>query len=71
MAFFISAHLSLLLKFAFRTDADMQWLESPLTIFGKMYFLLISENEFYYEIKRNGMTSFTDFMITVVLKDYV
>ena len=34
---------------------------SPI-IFGEMQFLLISENEFTYEIKCNGMTSFMDFM---------
>ena len=33
-----------------------------LFIFGNIYFLLISEKEFLYEIKRDGMTSFTDFM---------
>ena len=31
-------------------------------IFGKTYFLLISENEFFHEMKCNGMTSFMDFM---------
>ena len=31
-------------------------------IFGKMHFLLISENEFTLEIKCDGMTSFMDFM---------
>ena len=31
-------------------------------IFGKMHFLLISENEFTHEIECNGMTSFVDFM---------
>ena len=33
-------------------------------IFGKMHFLLIPENEFFHEIKFNGMTSFMDFMTT-------
>ena len=28
-----------------------------LIIFGKMYFLLISENEFFHEVKRDGITS--------------
>ena len=38
---------------------------SDLIIFGKTYFLLISENEFTFrEIKRDGITSFIDFMIT-------
>ena len=31
-------------------------------IFGKTHFLLISENEFTHEIKRDGITSFTDSM---------
>ena len=31
-------------------------------IFGKMHFLLISENEFFHLIKCNGMTSFLEFM---------
>ena len=31
--------------------------------FGKMHFLLISENEFFFhEIKRDGMTIFIEFM---------
>ena len=30
--------------------------------FGKMRFLLISENEFFNEMKYNGKTSFMDFM---------
>ena len=40
-----------------------------LFIFGNMHFLLISENEFFFlfffneEKKRDGMTSFMDFMI--------
>ena len=34
---------------------------TALIIFGKMHFLLISENEFTHEIKCNGMTSFMDF----------
>ena len=36
-------------------------LTAPI-IFGKMHFLLISENEFTHEIKRDGITSFMDFM---------
>ena len=32
--------------------------------YHKMYFLLISENEFTLEIKRNGMTSFMDIKIS-------
>ena len=35
-------------------------------IFGKMHFLLISQNEFTHEIKRDGITSFMDFM-TIIL----
>ena len=35
-------------------------------IFGKMHFLLISENEFTHEIKYNGMTSFTEFMCSTL-----
>ena len=31
-------------------------------IFGKMHFLLLSENEFFHQIECNGMTSFMDFM---------
>ena len=31
-------------------------------IFGKMCFLLISEDEFFHEIKCNGKTSFMEFM---------
>ena len=34
-----------------------------LIILGKMHFLPISENEFFSEIKCNGITSFMDFMI--------
>ena len=34
-----------------------------LIIFGQMHFLLISENEFLHQIKRDGITSFLDFMI--------
>ena len=34
-----------------------------LIIFGKMPFLLISEDEFIHEIKCNRMKSFMDFMI--------
>ena len=37
-----------------------------LFIFGKMHFLLISENEFIHEIKRDGMTSFAAFMMIIV-----
>ena len=40
---------------------------TPLIIFGKMQFLLISENEFD-EIKRDGVTSFLDFMFDVFLQ---
>ena len=32
-------------------------------MFGKMHFLLISENEFFHEIKSNGITSFMEFML--------
>ena len=32
-------------------------------IFDKIHFLLISENEFFHEIKCNGMTSFLEFMM--------
>ena len=35
---------------------------TALVIFGKMHFLLISENEFNHEIKRDGRTSFIDSM---------
>ena len=40
-------------------------------IFGKMHFLLISENEFFHEIKCNGITNFMEFMISLLenLKD--
>ena len=37
-----------------------------LIIFGKMHFLLISENEFFHEIKCNRMTSFMKFMFAVM-----
>ena len=40
---------------------DHKTQETTLIIFGKMHFLLISENEFTHEIKRDGITSFTDF----------
>ena len=33
-----------------------------LIIFGKIYFLSITEKEFFHEIKRDGMTIFMDFM---------
>ena len=33
-----------------------------LAIFGKMHFLLMSENEFFNEIKRDGITGFMDFI---------
>ena len=36
----------------------------PLMFFGKMHFLLIPENEFFHEIKCNGMTSFMEFMMS-------
>ena len=32
-----------------------------LIIFGKMYFLLISETEFFHEVKLDRMTNFMDF----------
>ena len=35
-------------------------------IFGKVHFLLISENEFTHDIKCNGITSFTEFMNTML-----
>ena len=40
------------------------WVAAPI-IFGKMHFLLISENGFFREIKCNGMTSFVEFMSDV------
>ena len=36
-------------------------LTAPI-IFGKMHFLLMSENEFTHEIKCSGITSFKEFM---------
>ena len=36
---------------------NMITVESALVIFGKMHFLAISENEFFHEIKRDGITS--------------
>ena len=36
--------------------------KTGLIIFGKIHFLLISENEFTNEIKRDWITSFMDFM---------
>ena len=33
-----------------------------MIIFGKMHFLLISDNEFFHETKRDGMTSYMDSM---------
>ena len=36
---------------------------TALSIFAKMHFLLISENELTQEIKRDGITSFTDFVM--------
>ena len=35
---------------------------TALFIFGKIHFLLIPEKEFFQELKRDRMTSFTDFM---------
>ena len=35
---------------------------TALIIFGKMHFLLISQNEFTHEIRCNGMTSFMEFI---------
>ena len=37
---------------------------TALIIFDEMHFLLISENEFFHEIKRDGRTNFMDFMIS-------
>ena len=37
-------------------------------VFGKIHFLLISEKEFFHEIKCNGMTSFMEFMNRLLLK---
>ena len=34
-----------------------------LIIFGKMHFLLMSENLIFHEIKRDGITSFMDLML--------
>ena len=39
-----------------------------LIVFGKMHFLGISENNFFHEIKRIGMTSFMDFLIFTGLR---
>ena len=39
-----------------------------LIIFGKMHFLLISENEFTHGMKRDGITSFMHFMRTCRLQ---
>ena len=44
---------------------ECNWLTAPI-IFGKIHFLLISENQFFHEEKCNGMTSFKDFMKSVV-----
>ena len=40
----------------------MIWVVPTLIMFGKMHILLISENEFTHEIKRDGITSFMYFM---------
>ena len=40
---------------------------TALIIFGKIHFLLISEKEFFHEIKRDGITSFMEFMQTLLL----
>ena len=40
-------------------------------IFGKKHFLLISENEFFHQIKCDGITSFMGFMITDELMKYI
>ena len=47
--------------FAFIFGVNWLWLTAPI-IFGKIHFLLISENEFTHEIKCYGMTSFMDFI---------
>ena len=36
-------------------------------IFGKMQFLLISENEFFHEIECNGMTNVMELMLGVLI----
>ena len=40
----------------------MIWIETTLIIFGKIHFLSKSENEFFHEIKCDGITSFADFI---------
>ena len=40
---------------------SMKLVTAPI-IFGKMHFLLISENEFFHQIKCNRMTNFMEFM---------
>ena len=41
---------------------------TALIIFGKIHFLLISENEFTHEIKRDGITSFHGIQVTLFSK---
>ena len=36
------------------------------TVFGKMHLLWISENSFFHETKRNGMTTFMEFMLVLL-----
>ena len=44
-----------------------QFLILALIIFGKMHFLLISENNFFHEIKRDGITSMHGIHVIVFL----
>ena len=37
---------------------------SPPIIFGKMHFLLVQENEFFHEIKQDGIASLMDCMVS-------
>ena len=63
----VNSHQRWCSAFAFIFGVNWLWLTSPI-IFGKMHFLLISENLFFHEIKCNEMTSFMEFMFLVIDK---
>ena len=48
-------------RVCFHLWCELTLVNRPI-IFGKMHFLLISEIEFFHEIKCNGITSFMEFM---------
>ena len=44
----------------------MIWAVTAPIMFCKTRFLLISENEFFHELKCNGMTGFVEFILLVI-----